>query len=64
MAAVFLLGLLIGSFLNVVIHRLPVMFERQWRADYAELTGGEAVANTDRYDLMQPRSRCTSRSAS
>jgi leader peptidase (prepilin peptidase) / N-methyltransferase len=57
-AAVFLLGLLVGSFLNVVIHRLPVMFERQWRADCAELAGGAATASADRYDLIQPRSRC------
>jgi leader peptidase (prepilin peptidase)/N-methyltransferase len=33
------LGLLIGSFLNVVIYRLPKMMERQWAAECAEMTG-------------------------
>ena len=36
-AACTLLGLLIGSFLNVVIHRLPIMMERDWRTQCAEL---------------------------
>jgi len=35
--SVFLLGLMIGSFLNVVIYRLPIMLERDWRAQAAEL---------------------------
>ncbi len=39
-----LAGLLVGSFLNVVIHRLPKMMERQWRAECAELTGTAAPA--------------------
>jgi leader peptidase (prepilin peptidase) / N-methyltransferase len=33
--AVFVLGLLVGSFLNVVIYRLPIMLEREWRAQAA-----------------------------
>ncbi|MFM1979039.1 MAG: hypothetical protein RLZ68_304, partial [Pseudomonadota bacterium] len=33
------LGLLIGSFLNVVVHRLPKMMERQWERECAELSG-------------------------
>ncbi len=38
-----LFGLLVGSFLNVVIYRLPLMLERQWRAESAELlAGGDA----------------------
>jgi len=37
-----LLGLLIGSFLNVVIHRLPRMLERQWAAECASLEGRSA----------------------
>jgi leader peptidase (prepilin peptidase) / N-methyltransferase len=51
------LGLLVGSFLNVVIHRLPVMMDRQWRAQCAELAG-EAAPPTERYDLIVPRSAC------
>lgn len=50
-------GLLVGSFLNVVIHRLPVMMERQWRTQCAELDGKTAAA-TERYDLIAPRSAC------
>jgi leader peptidase (prepilin peptidase)/N-methyltransferase len=52
-------GLLIGSFLNVVIHRLPVMLDRQWRAQAAELDGRELPAQP-RYDLIVPRSACPS----
>jgi leader peptidase (prepilin peptidase)/N-methyltransferase len=42
------LGLLVGSFLNVVIHRLPTMMERDWRNHCAELCGDEARRNTSR----------------
>lgn len=52
-----LLGLVIGSFLNVVIHRLPIMMERSWHAQCAELRG-EAPASTERLNLWAPRSRC------
>lgn len=51
------LGLLIGSFLNVVIHRLPLMLERRWAADCAELSGQPAPV-TEALNLMRPRSRC------
>jgi leader peptidase (prepilin peptidase)/N-methyltransferase len=50
-------GLIVGSFLNVVIHRLPKMLERQWRAECADLTGTPAPP-AGRYDLIQPRSAC------
>jgi len=54
-----LLGLFIGSFLNVVIARLPVMMEREWQAEMAEFHGGgEAVAESERFNLVTPRSRC------
>ena len=52
-------GLLVGSFLNVVIHRLPRMLERGWQAQCAELRG-EAPAEGERYDLVVPRSACPS----
>lgn len=52
-----LLGLCIGSFLNVVIHRLPKMMESDWQHQCAELRG-ETVQAEDVYNLAQPRSRC------
>jgi len=52
------IGLCIGSFLNVVIHRLPVMMERAWRADCAELEGREPAPEAPRYNLLTPRSQC------
>jgi leader peptidase (prepilin peptidase)/N-methyltransferase len=55
------LGLCIGSFLNVVIHRLPKMMEREWREQCAELTAAAAPAATTprgRYNLLVPRSAC------
>ena len=51
------LGLFIGSFLNVVIHRLPRMMERDWHAQAAELRG-EPAPETERFNLATPRSRC------
>ncbi len=51
------LGLLIGSFLNVVIYRLPVMMEAQWKAECAELSATAPPA-TGKFNLMVPRSRC------
>lgn len=57
-AAVFgVLGLLIGSFLNVVIYRLPRMMEVEWSANCAELGGGEPAV-TEAFNLVRPRSRC------
>lgn len=50
-------GLLFGSFLNVVIYRLPKMLERQWAAECAELSGQEPAAQ-DKFNLNTPRSRC------
>ena len=50
-------GLVVGSFLNVVIHRLPKMLERQWRAECAELSGATPPA-AERYNLVLPRSAC------
>ena len=51
------LGLCVGSFLNVVIHRLPRMMEREWTAQCAELRG-EVAPDHAPLNLSQPRSRC------
>jgi leader peptidase (prepilin peptidase)/N-methyltransferase len=67
--AVFLLGLVIGSFLNVVIYRVPIMLDRAWRAQAAELlrpaaaTADGAAATAEGaaeapFNLMTPRSAC------
>lgn len=56
-AAAIFLGLMIGSFLNVVIHRLPRMMERDWAAQCADLRG-EPLAPTEPFSLVRPRSRC------
>lgn len=61
-AALFgILGLLVGSFLNVVIHRLPKMMENRWAAECAELGGQaaeEPTLDAPRFNLLVPRSRC------
>ena len=54
-----LLGLLIGSFLNVVIHRMPLMMERGWRIESADLLGVK-IDETPEITLSKPRSRCPS----
>ena len=70
-ALAFALGLVVGSFLNVVIHRLPVMLDRQWRVQCAELAAPDAAAPGAAspppaavtaahkpYNLLVPRSAC------
>ena len=59
------LGLVVGSFLNVVIYRLPIMLERRWREECAEVTGNAAAATVpatipERFNLIVPRSSCPS----
>ena len=51
------LGLLVGSFLNVVIYRLPKMMERDWHGQCAELRG-ETLPDKEPLSLAKPRSRC------
>ena len=51
-------GLCIGSFLNVVIHRLPQMLERPWRRDSAEMLGQPPIDEGPPLSLTTPRSRC------
>jgi leader peptidase (prepilin peptidase)/N-methyltransferase len=57
--ACFLLGLLIGSFLNVVIYRVPKMLERDWRRQCDELAGREPKEESP-FNLVAPRSACPS----
>ena len=69
-ACVFLASLLVGSFLNVVIHRVPIMLEREWKAQAREMLVEPGHANgigtvddrtdasPERYNLLVPRSRC------
>jgi leader peptidase (prepilin peptidase)/N-methyltransferase len=52
-------GLMVGSFLNVVIHRLPKMMEREWHNNCLELQGKEITEN-GHYTLAKPRSACPS----
>lgn len=61
-AVVFAFSLLIGSFLNVVIHRLPIMMEREWREQARELadTPPETDLPEGRFDLLVPSSHCPS----
>jgi leader peptidase (prepilin peptidase)/N-methyltransferase len=60
------LGLAVGSFLNVVIYRLPLMLEREWRQQCSELESSAppaatvAVAEREPFNLMVPRSACPS----
>ncbi len=62
--SVFVLGLAVGSFLNVVIYRLPVMLDREWRAQAADFTSSTATtvvgarAAAERFNLVVPRSAC------
>jgi len=64
LATLTLLGLLVGSFLNVVIHRLPIMMERSWQQEYRDyfdkssFDEDQSAAAPERFNLMVPRSAC------
>jgi leader peptidase (prepilin peptidase)/N-methyltransferase len=77
-ACVFVFSLMVGSFLNVVIHRLPIMLDREWKTQAREVLAESApagehgtpehqmdvpVAPVERYNLVIPRSRCPKCSA-
>lgn len=53
-----LLGLLIGSFLNVLIYRLPIMMQREWRAQALEYLECPPEPVRERFNLLLPSSRC------
>lgn len=53
-----LLGLIVGSFLNVLVHRLPIMLQRQWQAEAREVLELPAADEGERYDLLLPASQC------
>ena len=57
-AIVFILGLLLGSFLNVVIYRLPVMMQSSWRRDCLQYLEMPAEEPTETFNLLWPGSRC------
>ena len=59
-SAALVLGLLVGSFLNVVIYRVPVMLEREWRLQCAQLADPDAAPApaAPRFNLVVPRSTC------
>ncbi|WP_411383810.1 prepilin peptidase [Pseudomonas sp. L7] len=59
LASAAVLGLLVGSFLNVLVHRLPVMLERQWQNEAREVLGMPVQAH-ERFDLCLPASHCPS----
>lgn len=62
------LGLMVGSFLNVVIYRLPIMLEREWRSQCREVMGHEVLdvdapqdqSESTQFNLLRPRSTCPS----
>jgi leader peptidase (prepilin peptidase)/N-methyltransferase len=63
LGTIFTLGLLVGSFLNVVIHRLPIMMEKDWKeqcCELLELDSADNASDNRKYNLIVPRSRCPS----
>jgi len=56
----FVLGLMIGSFLNVVVYRLPLMMQKAWRRDCLEYLELPPEQDTEAFNLIWPGSRCPS----
>jgi len=60
LGTLFVLGSVVGSFLNVVIYRLPVMMQREWRHDCLEFLEQAQDTEVEKFNLSVPRSRCGS----
>ncbi|NLC09763.1 MAG: prepilin peptidase, partial [Gammaproteobacteria bacterium] len=58
MAVCLVLGLLVGSFLNVLVYRLPIMLERSWQAQAREVLELPEQKAADVFNLIQPNSCC------
>lgn len=58
LAVIFMLGLIVGSFLNVLILRLPLMLQRDWRTQCSELLGLEDGPEAETFNLVTPGSHC------
>ena len=58
LGSLFVVGLTVGSFLNVVIYRLPLMMQREWRQDCLELLEQTDSTPDEKFNLLVPRSRC------
>ena len=51
-------SLSVGSFLNVIIYRLPVMIDRDWRSQARDILGLDPEPEEEKFNLLVPRSRC------
>lgn len=58
LSAICVLSLLVGSFLNVVIYRVPIMMKREWREECLEFLDMPAEEKPERFNLLLPSSRC------
>ncbi len=58
LSVIIIISLSVGSFLNVVIYRLPIMLENEWRSECKEYLELEADDKTDTFNLSKPNSSC------
>jgi leader peptidase (prepilin peptidase)/N-methyltransferase len=60
LSTIFMVSLMVGSFLNVVIYRLPIMMEREWKAEYQGYFEPEKLSDTELkpFNLVKPDSTC------